>query len=400
MIAPDKAISDADGAPVESPPWHWKAVTMIRRNGPSILGYMTLGVTILLWLIGYFAPFQAVPSLACTLLAEVPVFDVSEPASGLSVIYKGQELADPGSMRVLAIRFENDGTAPITPDDYVEEAPLGIVLTGERVLEVRGINEASNDYLARNVAPSIAEISGESYVMFAPVLLNPGDWFVVSLTVAKTAGSTSPVSIRAKGAIAGVRQINLVRAERAAPAFTYLEQVMAGSLAIQGGRFAFYGALGIAVLVGGIYLRITYSPFEIRARREEKQIASAIEQYKASHNSISSSMEKVIEIARWFPSVSHLREKTDALANKEVFDRAQRRDDFIIATFTGRTNGDMMKHAQRLKQRLNDEDREGLEVYHTIEHFLGESFTYEELLTFRDELRDVEQFLERRNKGA
>lgn len=159
---------------------------------------------------GTFALYQEFwkttsPLLRFELLSNTPVLDVREKLTELEVLYQKQDIAKSGqTLSVLLIRVLNHGTANLLSTHYDSKAPIGVVITGGKLLRAE-ISSTSNDYLSKAAAVKATDASAT----FDPVILEPTEWFVVKLLVLHNAGT--PPSLTGSGKIAGMHSIPITQ---------------------------------------------------------------------------------------------------------------------------------------------------------------------------------------------
>ena len=106
-------------------------------------------------------------------LASFPLLTVKEALAGrISVAFDGKAVQ---SIHMITVRIQCAGTLPITLEDYVKPIEL-FVKQGAKVLSADIVES-----LPSNLRPSIA--AGADTATIEPLLLNPGDSFVVKLLV-------------------------------------------------------------------------------------------------------------------------------------------------------------------------------------------------------------------------
>jgi hypothetical protein len=133
-------------------------------------------------------------ALEVVLISDVPVVSVNDQYSdGLIIQYRGSPLS---SLSVLDLRIRNNGTLPIRASDF--EEPLALTFRGH-LLASPQINSAQPEMLRPEIALD------PPTVKLKPLLLNPGDWFILRVLLADRSIGGAPFSVM--GRIVGVRLI-------------------------------------------------------------------------------------------------------------------------------------------------------------------------------------------------
>jgi len=181
------------------------------------------------------------------LLSNTPVIDVREKLPELEVIYQKQDIAKNGrALSVLLVRIINRGSVNILISDYDTKAPLGMIIRGATVLRAE-LASASSSYLARVVA---VHVQNTSVITLEPVILEPGEWYLVKLLVLHRA-DTQPSAL-AQGKIAGMRSPPLVVPTLATEHEGFWRRALSGGVWIQLARVPAYflgAVLSLALLI-------------------------------------------------------------------------------------------------------------------------------------------------------
>jgi hypothetical protein len=239
-----------------------------RRYAWNVIGFVMALVGIVLTVLSLREKSAAV---AFTVVGEANVLDVHAPVPSLDVLYKGQSIQRRNlNLRVVTLRVENSGDIDILRNFYDERIPWGVRMLSGRVVETR-VAGGNSEYLARTLSPQVAT---PDLVVFAPVILDRGKYALVEMLVLHA--KTAEPRLVPTGKIAGVDRISVasdVPAERPG----ILRSSFGGGALVQVLRAAGYGALGIAVLVLGLWLSVGWNDRQVRAtnRRHMREFDDA-----------------------------------------------------------------------------------------------------------------------------
>ena len=196
-------------------------------------------------------------------MSNTPVLNVREKLPDLEVLYQGLDIAKSGkTLSVLLVRVVNRGAANLLNTHYDGRAPVGIFV-GDGTL-IRGeLSATSNDYLAKAARLSVSD----STVTFEPVILEPGEWFLVKLLVLHGAG-TQP-SVASRGKIAGMHDIGVVLPSPESDKEGFWYRVFSGSATTQLVRLTVYFVGGVLCVIAIIFPGIAISDYLTKKRRSK-----------------------------------------------------------------------------------------------------------------------------------
>jgi hypothetical protein len=140
------------------------------------------------------------PSLAYAIALEATLVSRHAAGEGVTVSVGGQSVdVETTPLVALYVRLWNSGDTTFRPPDFDQKAPLGIRISGGKVLRA-SIDSATADYLKANLA---ASLSADGAVTVPAAILEPQDAFVIKALVLKTQKSGS-LQVKPLGKIAGV----------------------------------------------------------------------------------------------------------------------------------------------------------------------------------------------------
>ncbi len=181
--------------------------------------------------------------LTFDVLANTPVLSTHEDVPALRIFYRDIDIRQTKqSLSVLAIRIQNDGDSDILNVHYDTREPVGLTVSSGHILEPR-VTVTTSEYLRRNAKCTPV---GDSSLAFEPVILEPGEFYVVRLLVLHPEGVHPQV--RAQGKVAGVRQIEVVHSFSAGRAPGLLARALSGDSAVQAVRLPSYAAAMLTLL--------------------------------------------------------------------------------------------------------------------------------------------------------
>jgi hypothetical protein len=153
----------------------------------AILAALAVLVPIVIFLAG-----RPVKELSFAVVAQSTLVDVTESKlSDFELRFRGEKIRRLDSVTV---RLRNSGNLPIEARDF--ERPIAINLANNALV----LSASVSDSTPANVSPALS--TADHKVSIAPLLLNPGDDFSVSLFVE---GDPSPVQLNAR--VSGIRSV-------------------------------------------------------------------------------------------------------------------------------------------------------------------------------------------------
>jgi len=242
------------------------AITKLDRNfGWSFLGFV---LAVIFGALAVYSEFwkKTAPILEFELLSNTPVLDVREKLPDLEVLYQGEDIAKAGrTLSVMLCRVVNHGSANLLSAHYDNKAPIGIAVNGGTLIRAE-LSATSNPYLATAAAVR----AHGSTVAFEPVILEPGEWFLVKLLVLHKAGS--PPSLTAHGKIAGMHSIPIVLSVPTSDKESFWYRAFSGSTWTQLVRLVAY-FLGAILCVAAVVIPFTAAAEKITTTRRKKFVA-------------------------------------------------------------------------------------------------------------------------------
>jgi hypothetical protein len=179
----------------------------------------SVGVTLVLW---FFNTRDK--KLSLEILSDTPLVTSSEELDKHVHIFSAQG-GEVKNVRLVRVRIINAGHVPIKVSDYAEKISLnfadGHILTAH---VIESLPESLSDSIRDGGA--IVEESGDNRVIFRPVLLNPGNYFVAKVFVSNS--TALPVL---KGHIEGIKHFH-----------EFKESKLPKGLLVHAGTFIMVGA--------------------------------------------------------------------------------------------------------------------------------------------------------------
>src|SRR6185436_1111771 len=242
------------------------AITKLDRNfGWSFLGFV---LAVIFGALAVYSEFwkKTAPILEYELLSNTPVLEVREKLPDLEVLYQGEDIAKAGrTLSVMLCRVVNHGSANLLSAHYDNKASIGIAVNGGTLIRAE-LSATSNPYLATAAAVR----AHGSTVAFEPVILEPGEWFLVKLLVLHKADS--PPSLTAHGKIAGMHSIPIVLSVPTSDKESFWYRAFSGSTWTQLVRLVAY-FLGAILCVAAVVIPFTAAAEKITTTRRKKFVA-------------------------------------------------------------------------------------------------------------------------------
>jgi len=181
---------------------------------------ISVGVTIVLWLVN-----TRDKKLSLEILSDTPLVTSSEElVEHVHIFSAGDEVRN---VRLIEAKIVNAGHVPIRVSDYAEK--ISLEFTDGKVLSAH-VMESLPESLANNTkdGAALVEEVRENGIIFKPVLLNPGNYFLVKVFVCSSS-SSSPVL---KGHIEGIKHFQ-----------EFKESKLPKGLLVHAGAFIMIGAV-------------------------------------------------------------------------------------------------------------------------------------------------------------
>ncbi|OAH99026.1 hypothetical protein [Methylomonas methanica] len=198
------------------------------------------------------------------LISDSYVIEIKEKISKLDVLYDGRSLkASNQTLRMIVFSVTNSGENTIRIGDYDQKLPLGVSFDNGEILEEPKIS-GSKEYFSEKLEPHFLS---KSSVSFSPIILEPSDYFTVTVLV--LASDNNPVKIIPTGVIAGLesgspRLLDNIKKEE-----SFFNKAVNGGFLVQVARMPIYT---IAFFVALITLSGLVSfPQSIAFYREDKR---------------------------------------------------------------------------------------------------------------------------------
>lgn len=210
--------------------------------GAAILGLAGLLSGLVLGVYGLVAERQG--QLKVSLVSISSVFDLHQPVGGLDVSYEGKSLRSANkALWALSLVVTNSGNAGIRRNDFDERSPFAVEIVGGEVVDKPAMASAA-EYLKEGVRFNATK----SALVFDSFILDPTDAFQISIVVLSDQGVRP--TIKARGKIAGLRQIEVELPESAGATATLTSRIFGADVWwIQVVRAIAYGLLALVGLV-------------------------------------------------------------------------------------------------------------------------------------------------------
>ena len=213
--------------------------------------------------------------LEFNILSNTPVLSVQEQVPQLEVLYNGYDIAKGGqTLSVLLMRVVNSGSANLLTGDYDSKVPIGVDVSGGTLIRA-DVAGASNDYIEQvaGARPS------QGTVTFEPVILEPGEWFLVKLLVLHDLRSQP--GITARGKIAGMKGIPVTSSTATSKNANFWYRAFSGSAWTQIVRLLGY----VVGFVGLLFLLIAPPAFIIDkvSLQRRKRLVSRFKKETKAH---------------------------------------------------------------------------------------------------------------------
>lgn len=251
------------------------------------------------------------PHITYDVLSNTPVLTTHEDVPALRILYKDIDTRQTRQIvSVVSVRVLNDGESDILKTFYEDRDPLGLSVTSGQILEPR-VSSASNDYLRANAQCTLI---GTNALVLTPVILEPGESFVLRLLILHPDGTAPDVTPRGK--VAGVRRIAVVHSFTAAQTPSIWRAAFLGRPMVQLARLLAY-SLGLLALLLAVFGSIAGISATFATRRRRRQVREFRRDRKAPVPSEGEALltlyEKtgihiLISMSRWLkrdPQVTH-----------------------------------------------------------------------------------------------
>jgi len=269
---------------------------------------------------------QKKTELTYEIIANTNVLDIRAEVSKLDVLYDGTSLKHRNeNLRIISVRVINSGTENILNSFYDDNAPLGLELSGGKIIENPEILEASNEYIKSNLRISLDSLVK---VTFSKVILESKEYFVIKLLVLHPS-NVSP-AIKAVGKVAGIRTIRVLNVLQAKEEKPFFKQVFSGDIFVQVARALVYTLLVILLVIVLVVAGDKIS--KIRVKKHRRRL---IQEFKELKDYVYNRMDDAI------------------------FDRFEKDGARLIEMMTNllKDERDLNDRYRRLAERLKDVDK-------------------------------------------
>lgn len=234
-------------------------------------------VGVMLGLIGFFITLPPVAdrlfgkrmALTLEIVSQIPVFDVRQPVTGLSVILNGRDLTSSRrDLVAVRLRLRNVGDLSITPRNTTPADPLGFDVNGGEIARINEVS-ATSPHLQKLARPSR---KGQTLVLPDGLIFDSGDYVQFDPLVLKP--EHQQLNFRAFGKVEGISKITTSLSSASTPSPGLAAATWQGSFVAQLLRVLTYPFLGIAAITM-IIAPVGYisSALERKKRRQRKTYA-------------------------------------------------------------------------------------------------------------------------------
>jgi hypothetical protein len=214
------------------------------------------------------------PGISYELLSNANVLDVKETVGSLDILYKGNSLSHSGqSLKIMTLKVSNDGDQAILPNYYDPVDLIGFKVIGGSIVDGPRLLDASSSYLRDHLRVQYAQ----ERVAFSPVILEPGEFFVIKVLVLHR-NSDAPKLVPV-GKVAGVRNISLTQQFQVDSKRSLLEITFGGSVWVQIVRTLVYFLGGLIFVVALFAVGAALS--ERLGKRKRRDVVRIFREYNA-----------------------------------------------------------------------------------------------------------------------
>lgn len=248
---------------------------MDKKFSWSFLGFLMAIIFGLLSIyLGFFKHDN--PALQLVITSNSNVLDIKERLGSLDVLYEGESLSKTSKdLRIITFQVTNPGSAPILPNYYDLQNPVGFTVVNGVLADTPSVVKASNKYLEKNI--TMSKRTPQS-VAFSNIILEPGDSFFIRLLVLYEIGKEP--SIEAFGKIANIKEIEVIQDRLAEEERGILEASFTGGIASQFIRLGGYGFLFFFSLI--LTTMILSGISELNKKKRREKLISAFKDFDSS----------------------------------------------------------------------------------------------------------------------
>ncbi|TAK91472.1 MAG: hypothetical protein EPO06_04320 [Burkholderiaceae bacterium] len=250
----------------------------LKKIADLLFSRTVLGIMALIGFVAIFRPnwfHEERPDLVIETVSNAEILGVREPLAKLKIYYGERELSGSSeTIRLIAFRVINTGSAAVRLGDFDPKFPLGILIHDGKIIESPTIISTNEYQKSIEVVPNQA-FNGLS---FNPMILDAGEYFTVNLLVLAKSGQM--VTIEPIGKIAGVPRLRQIDATVVTKESTFQQAVYGGGN-IQLVRMFTYFFGTILSFIG--VLAVVSIPFDlldsVRAKRYRRERKGHIENF-------------------------------------------------------------------------------------------------------------------------
>jgi hypothetical protein len=201
--------------------------------------------------------------LTLEILSNTSVLDIHEEVGNLTILYDGMDIIQRReTLRIITLRFLNDGQLDILKNFYDENDPVGFTLAGGKIVKTPELLDASNEYLQMMAKSTLVD---PQKVLVEPVILESGEYFVIKMLVL-CPEDTLP-TVTPMGKIAGVKRIGLTERYLEKNKEPFWVSAFSGNAVVQLTRTLSYFIAGLLLLIIAVILVAAINDGVEKARR-------------------------------------------------------------------------------------------------------------------------------------
>lgn len=227
----------------------------------GLIGFITQLPPVSEWLFGKRT------AMNLEVVSQLPVFNVSQPVPGLSVVLEGQDLTSGNQGLVAArLRLRNSGDVSITPANTTSADPLGIAIQGGTIVRLNRYG-ATSSHLRNLARPQRRE---QSLLLPSSLIFDPGDYVEFDLVIRRP--NSGKLRFIPLGKVEGVKSINV---SSTPPASSSIRNPWSGSLATQIVRTLTYPFIAIALVFAIVLPIVGMTEWRDRRHRASREQLAA-----------------------------------------------------------------------------------------------------------------------------
>ncbi len=204
-----------------------------------------------------------VPDLNYIIIANSSVLDVKENIGSLEVFYENESLSKlKKDLRFITFKVVNQGNAPILPNYYDLNDPIGFKIIDGVIADQPTLLEASNKYLKEKL---IVKKNSNNIVVFSNVILEPNEYFEIKVLILHDIDKTP--HIESFGKVALVNAIKILTDYSSQDKPSFIEVLFGGGLVSNILRLIIYGMVFLFMIIGIIGVSEKISRMKKRKHR-------------------------------------------------------------------------------------------------------------------------------------